>query len=839
MPKAHDYTGTTTRGIIGTPAYGYVPHCSCGWAGRRHPPGPYSRGVDNWAQARDAAQREWRDDHWRRKMTATDSPAGELTAVRIYKGKRAIVTVYLDGDELDQLGGNRAARAAAALVTAWPRDDRPGVWGLRADELAAQQEAHRLETRTSMTTRGRHGRPGSTIPLNRPTWARSVHITDQGEQPKMTDAPVSRLERGYCPTCGTNVALRKGGLTREHTHNGRKCPGSGEAANTTPPTPIAQAAAQAEGTTATVELDADLQDTVAESVAKITEGLEGDQPHPPAEAGDPTPFGVDPATIPERRKARPANVPDASGPVLLRLPLEEFVPAPDNLRRTLGTDDELAELGASIAAKGLIEPVVGQRMPDGKVLVIAGHRRLEGARRNGTVSELDVVIRPDEGDAARIEAMLVENALRRDLDPVEEAHAYQVLVSSYGYTQGKLSERTGRSQPYVSKRLSLLKLPTKVLDAVGTRLNVRDAETLAKLPAKLAEAAYTEAANYAVNADADALGRQLPGAIRRVKEQAETDKKLRAATKDLEGAGVRVVDYVKSWNLEREGMASLHDLGILATPAELEALEDETAEDELLTGRHAPCPGHAAMIDPRTGLVSYVCTNPGDLHPDRPQNDEHPLSHIEEEAAAHEALLELVAQSKADRAAAIRTYLTKRPSAAANAHVMACYVDSFADWDRFDQSFDWAERAVKEFLGEPWPGDDDERLEDPDNWGDVVTPVVATRGLPTVAVALALAEGDRELADWTGAYRRTQVISAQTRRHLQFLVDEVGYAMADWEAELVATFDAEPGDGDQVEELADPAPPADDDAAWEADNPPAITPDVDAIAVAAAREEVE
>lgn len=115
-------------------------------------------------------------------LAAALSPAGELTAVRTWSGSaanpKAKVTVYLNGEMLDELGGKRAERAGAALVSKWGHRERCGVWGLRKDLDAARTEAHRLATMTEMRTRGKYGRPGSVIPLNHAEWARAVPVVE-------------------------------------------------------------------------------------------------------------------------------------------------------------------------------------------------------------------------------------------------------------------------------------------------------------------------------------------------------------------------------------------------------------------------------------------------------------------------------------------------------------------------------------------------------------------------------------------------------------------------------------------------------------------------------------
>ncbi|HEX7276276.1 MAG TPA: hypothetical protein VF244_02785 [Acidimicrobiales bacterium] len=97
-------------------------------------------------------------------------------AVRRHRGKTITVVVHLAGQPdgvLGVLGGQRAARAQAAIVTCWTEKEGPGVYGLRANLHDAQVEAHRLATRTHF----KHGR--TLYPTNRPEWAVAVPVTEE------------------------------------------------------------------------------------------------------------------------------------------------------------------------------------------------------------------------------------------------------------------------------------------------------------------------------------------------------------------------------------------------------------------------------------------------------------------------------------------------------------------------------------------------------------------------------------------------------------------------------------------------------------------------------------
>lgn len=608
--------------------------------------------------------------------------------------------------------------------------------------------------------------------------------------PKPTDtATVSRLERGECPTCGLNVALRKGGLTREHTHQGAKCAGSGEAAKPVDALPAPTAA------------ELEHVDTPAEAAAMAADP---NPTKPPRSMTD-----ADKALIAKARartQARPASVPAAGGATLMRLPLEDFEPNPANPRRNMGTDEDLAELGASIATRGLVEPIVGYRRDDGKVELIAGGRRLEAARRNGTVDALDVLIREGDTEADRRELALIENAMRKDLEPLEEARAFQALIDDFGYTQLGLGERLGRSQGHVSRRLSLLKLPAHIQDAVGAQVGVRDAEELAKQPAKVVDKVWDDL-GVGRGTKPDEVARQLPGALRDVKAAQERDRKDAAALKQLKAEGTRIIDpasQANGWDNGADDLEELEDR--ILTDDELEKLNDATREQvtHVLVDKHKTCPGHAAYIS--RGEITYVCTNAKDLHPyDTPK----PNADAGEAKArkARQQWSKNLDAAAASRLLVMKDLLAKRTSANATVHIITAYLETQ------DANFRGglyglppeATRAMRDLLGyETTPKA---------TWPEMLEAAVPERGLFTVALALSLAAGDRELL----TYDQGEILAPATVRHLRFLADEAGYQPAAWELEALqvtadATADDTPHqvDAGSVDDWEDPEPPAAD-----------------------------
>lgn len=153
-------------------------------------------------------------------------------------------------------------------------------------------------------------------------------------------------------------------------------------------------------------------------------------------------------------------------PEFLLVPVDEIRPNPDQPRNRFD-DESLSELAASLKEVGVLQPVVVSKADDGFVL-IAGERRWRAAKQAG-IDSIPAVVRGASGDSSLVEA-LVENIQRRDLTPLEEAHAYKQLLEDYGMTQEQVADRVGKSRPAVSNTLRLLQLPGPIqtmIDAGG------------------------------------------------------------------------------------------------------------------------------------------------------------------------------------------------------------------------------------------------------------------------------------------------------------------------------------------------------------------------------------
>lgn len=191
------------------------------------------------------------------------------------------------------------------------------------------------------------------------------------------------------------------------------------------------------------------------------------------------------------------DVPGRSDPTLLRVPITQLVPTRFNPRTNFGTPDELADFGESLKRRQLQPAVVVSRArylklwPDeadavgSATYVIAnGERRYRGAREAG-LTHLIVVLTEEVANSRAdfLDAVLSENIDRKNFDPIEEAHAVDMMVRECG-TASAAATRYGRTEAWVSQRRALLRLAPEVQDMVRTGdIPVREARQLAGLPA--------------------------------------------------------------------------------------------------------------------------------------------------------------------------------------------------------------------------------------------------------------------------------------------------------------------------------------------------------------------
>lgn len=140
-------------------------------------------------------------------------------------------------------------------------------------------------------------------------------------------------------------------------------------------------------------------------------------------------------------------------------------------------EESLASLTASVRELGVLQPILVRPSEDGEFELIAGERRFRAAKRAG-LTTVPALVRSVE-DLASLEQALVENLHRQDLNPLEEAAAYQQLMEDFGFTQEQVAKRVGRSRSAVANLLRLFQLPPEVQRLVGEgELSAGHARTL-------------------------------------------------------------------------------------------------------------------------------------------------------------------------------------------------------------------------------------------------------------------------------------------------------------------------------------------------------------------------
>lgn len=148
---------------------------------------------------------------------------------------------------------------------------------------------------------------------------------------------------------------------------------------------------------------------------------------------------------------------------LLSLPISKVEPRNEQPREYFD-EQALNDLADSITQYGVIQPIVARKLESGYYQIIAGERRWRAARIAGLT---EVPVRVLEADDRRTaELALVENLLREDLNPIEEAKGYQSLINDYGLTQEEAAKSVGRSRPAITNSLRLLSLSPAVMELV-------------------------------------------------------------------------------------------------------------------------------------------------------------------------------------------------------------------------------------------------------------------------------------------------------------------------------------------------------------------------------------
>jgi ParB family transcriptional regulator, chromosome partitioning protein len=260
------------------------------------------------------------------------------------------------------------------------------------------------------------------------------------------------------------------------------------------------------------------------------------------------------ALLGESRREEPVAAADGAGaPVgertpaagLAMLSIAAIQPNPAQPRRRFD-EDALNELANSIAQRGVIQPIIVQHLGEGRYRLVAGERRWRAAQR-AQLHEIPALVR--ELDDREVKALaLIENLQREDLNPIEEARAYQALTVDEGLTQAEVAGMIDKSRSHVANLQRLLSLPDGVVNMVEDgRLSMGHARALigAEDAERLAEAAVARQMSVR---DVERLvrnetrGRGLSPRIRTVHPSAE-DADIAAMQRQLEellGLTVRI-----------------------------------------------------------------------------------------------------------------------------------------------------------------------------------------------------------------------------------------------------------------------------------------------------------
>jgi ParB family chromosome partitioning protein len=254
---------------------------------------------------------------------------------------------------------------------------------------------------------------------------------------------------------------------------------------------------------------------------------------------------------------------------LLEVDIDLIEPNPEQ-PRTRFAESALDELAQSIKANGIVQPVV-VRQKDGRYQIVAGERRWRAAQR-AALRKIPVVVK-DVPDDRLLEIALIENIQRQELNPIEEANAYQKLILRLGMTQEMIAERVGKDRTLIATTIRLLKLPDPVqryisegrmsaghgrallmteLPAVQRSvansilefgLSVRETEKAVK---RLANAKLQTADNKGVNRQTDPNYRQAEDKLTR-----HLSTKVRLVGKGKKGAGKIEIEYYDASDLNR------------------------------------------------------------------------------------------------------------------------------------------------------------------------------------------------------------------------------------------------------------------------------------------------
>jgi ParB family transcriptional regulator, chromosome partitioning protein len=246
----------------------------------------------------------------------------------------------------------------------------------------------------------------------------------------------------------------------------------------------------------------------------------------------------------------PAPAAETGTSKVQELPIDSMVPNPRQPRKAFD-DKSLRDLSQSLKRSGVLQPVVVRRHGQ-QFEIVVGERRWRAANMAG-LSHIPAVVR-EATDAETLELALVENLLREDLNPMEEAEAYQRLLTEFTWTQDELGQRVGKDRSSVANCLRLLKLPELIqADLRAGRLTMGHARALLSLASPAEQLKLREeilAHSWSVRATEEGVQRKQRQAPRRAGRRSAELVALEDSLRETLATRVRLVGSERAGRIE-------------------------------------------------------------------------------------------------------------------------------------------------------------------------------------------------------------------------------------------------------------------------------------------------
>jgi len=261
---------------------------------------------------------------------------------------------------------------------------------------------------------------------------------------------------------------------------------------------------------------------------------------------------------------RPASVPtgEGEGGKPREIPIDQIDPNPFQTRSQVN-QEKLTELAASIAANGVVQPILVRPLASGRFQLIAGERRWRASKLAGK-NTVPAILR-QVSDEQAMETTIVENLQRADLNPMEQARAFERLAREFHMTQEQMAQRTGKDRATVANFLRLLKLPSTVQTRVEAGeltfgharalLAFESADEMETAAQRIAALSMSvrQTENYVQGLiDPSRKGKKEPKAerpvdpnVRDAQEQLQRALGLRVTIDDHSGKGKVIIEYAR------------------------------------------------------------------------------------------------------------------------------------------------------------------------------------------------------------------------------------------------------------------------------------------------------